>query len=288
MIRRRDRPSEGPAPVRTARQRRRSTLFLAASLPVVYVLFCVAARVGYRVLLYPAPPGAPLSLPADDKVLSLQAEDRVPVVAIELPPPDDRARTVVIFHANGETMDARLPLAMALHAHGLGVVLAEYRGYGLARDAGRPDEAGLYGDASAVLDALQRQGIGRDRVALLGISLGTGVAVEMAVRGRAAALVLVSPYTSIPAVAAAVLPFLPARWLCPDKFDTLSKVPGLRIPALLIHGDADEVVPFAMGRQVAAAIPDATMRVVAGGHHNDLFPTEPRQLLEAIVEAVRR
>jgi fermentation-respiration switch protein FrsA (DUF1100 family) len=291
LIRRKDRPSRAPAPVRTVGRRLRSTMLLAASLLGVYVLLCVAARIGYRVVLYPAPPdlpGAPLSLPADTNLLSLQTVDGVPVAAIELPPPDDRARTVVIFHGNGETMDARLPLGVALHAHGLGVVLAEYRGYGLARDAGRPDEAGLYGDASAVLDALQRQGIGRDRVALLGISLGTGVAVEMAARGRAAALVLISPYTSIPAVASAVLPFLPAKWTCPDKFDTLSKAPGLRIPALVIHGDADEVVPLTMGRQVAAAIPGATMRVVAGGHHNDLFLSEPRQLVEAIAEAVRR
>jgi uncharacterized protein len=287
-IQRRSRASPGLTRAPTAGRRRRSTMMLAASLLGVYVLFCVAARVGYRVLLYPAPPVPPPSPPADAKVLSLQAADGVPVIAIELPPPDARARTVVLFHGNGENMDERLPLAEALHAHGLGVVLAEYRGYGLARDAGRPDEAGLYRDASAVLDGLQREGIGRDRVALLGISLGTGVAVEMAARGRASALVLVSPYTSIPAVAARVLPFLPTQWLCPDKFDTLSKAPGLRVPTLVIHGDSDEVVPFAMGRDVAAAIPGATLRVVAGGHHNDLFLATATELVEAIVDAVRR
>lgn len=170
VIRRKGRSSPGPVSVPTGARRRRSTVMLAASLLGVYVFLCVAARLGYRVLLYPAPPGAPPSPPAEAKVLSLQAEDGVPVIAIEFPPRDDSARTVVIFHGNGETMDLRLPLAEALHAHGLGVVLAEYRGYGLARDAGRPDEAGLYRDASAVLDALQRRGIWPDRVALLGIS----------------------------------------------------------------------------------------------------------------------
>jgi len=76
--------------------------------------------------------------------------------------------------------------------------------------------------------------------------------------------------------------------LASRKFDTLSKAPGLRVPTLVIHGDSDEVVPFAMGREVAAAIPGATLRVVAGGHHNDLFLAAPTQLVEAIVDAVRR
>lgn len=288
VIRRRVRPLPGSVSVPTGGQRRHTIVMFLASLLGVYVLLCVGARLGYRILLYPAPPGAPPSTRDDANVLWLQTQDGVLVSAIELPPRDSLARTVVLFHGNGETMDARLPLAEALHARGLGVVLAEYRGYGLARDAGRPNEAGLYADASAVLDALQRKGIGRDRVALLGVSLGTGVAVEMAARGRASALVLISPYTSIPAMAAGVLPFLPANWLCPDRFDTLSKAPGLRVPALVIHGDSDEVVPLAMGREVAAAIPGAELRVVAGGHHNDLFDVAPRELVEAIVEAVRR
>lgn len=136
-----------------------------------------------------------------------------------------------------------------------------------------------------ILDELARQGIGPQQVALVGISLGTGVAAEMAVRGRAASLILVSPYTSITAMAARVVPFLPTRWVCPDRFDTLSKAPRLRVPTLVIHGDSDEVVPFAMGQQVAAAIPGATLRVVRGAHHNDLFLREGAELEQAIVEA---
>jgi pimeloyl-ACP methyl ester carboxylesterase len=122
----------------------------------------------------------------------------------------------------------------------------------------------------------------------MGISLGTGVAAEMAARGRAATLILVSPYTSISAMAAAVIPFLPTGLLCPDRFDTLSKAPGLRVPTLVIHGEADEVVPFAMGKQVAAAIPRALLRAVHGGHHNDLFVNDGEELEGAIVEQAQR
>ena len=108
------------------------------------------------------------------------------------------------------------------------------------------------------------------------------------VTGVPASLVLVSPYTSIPAMAERVLPFLPGSWLCPDKFDTLSKAPGLRIPTLVIHGDADEVVPFKMGQKVAASIPGAMLRVVQGGHHNDLFPSPGAELERAVAAHAKR
>ena len=101
-------------------------------------------------------------------------------------------------------------------------------------------------------------------------------------------MILVSPYTSISAMAAGVIPFLPTGLLCPDQFDTLSKALRIRVPTLVIHGDADEVVPFAMGQQVATSIPGAALRVVGGGHHNDLFANHRAELVDAIAEQVKR
>jgi alpha-beta hydrolase superfamily lysophospholipase len=286
LSRPRDLASAPPVMI-TSRVRRRWLRSLATLL-LGYVALCVAARLGYRVLLYPAPHDAPFVPPDGAKLLSIHAEDGALVIAAQFPPIQDHARTVVIFHGNGETIGGRVQLAEDLRSRGLGVVLAEFRGYGLASKSGPPDEAGLYRDAAAILDELERQGIGPERVALMGISLGTGVAAEMAARGRGAALILVSPYTSITAMAAGAVPFLPGGWLCPDRFDTLSKAPRLHLPALVIHGDSDEVVPFAMGQQVAASIPGATLRVVHGGHHNDLFLNAQAELDAAITDAASR
>ncbi len=280
-------PREVSPEVVTFRPRGRWLRALAIVL-LGYVALCVVARLGYRVLLYPAPPDPAFVPPEGAKLLSMQADDGARVVAVQFPPPDDHAHTVVIFHGNGETMGGRVQLAEDLRSRGLGVVLAEFRGYGLASGSGLADEAGLYRDAAATLDELERQGIGPQRVALMGISLGTGVAAEMAARGRAASLILVSPYTSITAMAAGVAPFLPTAWLCPDKFDTLSKAPRLRVPTLVIHGDSDEVVPFAMGQQVAASIPGATLRIVPGGHHNDLFSNAGAELEDMIADEAKR
>jgi len=84
----------------------------------------------------------------------------------------------------------------------------------------------------------------RPSVVLWGISLGSGVAAEMARRGRGAALVLMAPYTSIPGIIVVAVPFAPGALLSPYCFDTLSKAAQIRVPTQIIHGDADEIVPF--------------------------------------------
>jgi uncharacterized protein len=103
------------------------------------------------------------------------------------------------------------------------------------------------------------------------MSLGTGVAAEMARRGRGQVLVLVAPYTSIVDVALHYVPILPAGLLMADRFDTLDKASSIHARTLVLHGTRDEVVPFGMGRRVAGAIAGATFVPIEGGHHNDLF-----------------
>jgi fermentation-respiration switch protein FrsA (DUF1100 family) len=221
----------------------------------------------------------PASTPLDVLTHELRARDGVVVHTLELEGPSG-APVVVHFHNNSDSAAAAIPIARQLASRGLGVVLVEYRGYGASR--GEPTEEGLYLDAEATLDWLAERGVPASRVVLWGTSLGTGVAAEMAHRGRGAALVLVTPYTSIPDLVTAAAPFVPARALVPDRFDTLAKAPEIRVPALVIHGDADEVVPFAMGERVAGAIEGARMLRVPGGHHGDLFAREDERLTDAI------
>lgn len=221
------------------------------------------------------------SAPARDFVSHrLIASDGVVVHAIELPAPAG-ARTVVHFHNNRETVEATAGFARALRARGLGVLLVEYRGYGASRGA-EPSEEGLYRDAEAALDMLAARGVGPNRIVLSGTSLGTGVAAEMAFRARGTRLVLVTPYTSIPDLVTEAAPGVPAAALLSDRFDTLSKAHGIHVPTLVIHGDADEIVPFAMGQRVAAAIAGAAFLRVPKGRHGDLFVRDGPRLFDAI------
>jgi fermentation-respiration switch protein FrsA (DUF1100 family) len=212
----------------------------------------------------------------------LIARDGVSVHAIELPARTG-ARTVVYFHNNRSTAESSADVARALGARGLGALLVEYRGYGSSHE-GSPSEEGLYLDAAAALDMLQARGVGPDRVVLWGTSLGTGVAAEMARRGRGARLVLVTPYTSIPDLVTHAVSMVPANVLLSDRFDTLAKAGDIRIPTLVIHGDADEIVPFAMGLRVAGAIEGSSILRVPNGRHGDLFVRDGARLYDAIAD----
>jgi hypothetical protein len=94
------------------------------------------------------------------------------------------------------------------------------------------------------------------------------------VADRCGRIVLIAPYTSIPAVAGIEYPWLPTNWLVRDHLDTLSRAPGIRVPALVIHGTSDRVIPVSMGRAVAAAIPGAELTIREGRGHDDVLDDE--------------
>lgn len=255
-------------------------LILMALLGLGCAAFVVVARGVSRRFLFPTRYVISSAKPADFATHTLTARDGVLVHAIELPAAAG-ARTVVHFHNNRETAEARIDLARAIHARGMGVLLVEYRGYGASGGA-EPSERGLYLDAEAALDMLAARGIGPQNVVLWGTSLGTGVAAEMARRGRGARLVLVTPYTSIPDLVTDLVPLAPASMLLADHFDTLSKSADIHVPTIVVHGDADEIVPFWMGQRLAQTIRGARLVRIAGGHHGDLFARGGDRLLSEI------
>lgn len=217
---------------------------------------------------------------------TLVARDGTAVHAFELKGPKD-APVLVHFHNNGETAAHSAELGKALATEGLSLLLVEYRGYGDSKP-GEPSEEGLYLDAEASLDWLESQGVGPDKIILWGTSLGTGVAAEMARRKRGSALVLVTPYTSIPAIAGDFISNPIAELLVQDHFNTLEKAQDILVPTLIIHGDSDEVVPFWMGERLSGAIPGAALLRVNGGKHGDLFLRERKRLIRAMVELAQK
>jgi uncharacterized protein len=165
--------------------------------------------------------------------------------------PSDGAAVIVLFHGNGGTVADLEPWAAAFRTRGYGVMLADYRGY--SGNPGAPSEAGVYADARAVLAWLAAQGIDGRRIVLLGWSLGSGVAVQMAIEHHPAVLVLLAPYTALVDVAAEQYPLFPVRSLMIDRFDSMSKIAQVDAPLMVVHGEADAVIPTGMGRTLFAA-----------------------------------
>jgi pimeloyl-ACP methyl ester carboxylesterase len=178
---------------------------------------------------------------------------------------------VAVFHGNAEQLADQVPFAEEFADAGLGAYVIEYPGYGLSSDSSTT-EANVYADAQAALRHLSTNlHVSRAELVLFGRSLGTGVAAEMARRGFGCRLILVSPYSSMVAMAARTTPFLPTAWLVQDRYDTLAKVGTIRQPTLVVHGAKDSLIPPEMGSAVAAQLPSGKLYLVPQAGHNDVL-----------------
>ncbi len=201
--------------------------------------------------------------------IQLHTPDGLRVYAWYAAPPAGRP-TVAIFHGNGGSLRSQRYRLKCFKNANMGVLVLGYRGY--AGSDGTPSEEGLYTDARTALDWLNVQNIADDRIVIYGESLGTGIATKMATEREFAAVILESPYTSTVDVAATRFPFVPVSWLMKDRFDSLARIAQVQEPLLVMHGEADEVIPQAFGRRLfdAANEPKEGFWPKRAGH-NSIF-----------------
>ena len=176
--------------------------------------------------------------------------------------------TTLFLHGNAGNVTHRIDHALAIVQAGSSVLVLDYRGYG--KSSGVPSERGLYLDADAAYSWLTASGFAAGRVLLHGESLGTAVATELATKRSCAALILESPFTSLAEMANTSVPLIGGAFI--RGFDTRTRIKKLRVPILVIHGDADEIVPMSQGKMVlAAANEPKAFWPVHGAGHNDLL-----------------
>jgi uncharacterized protein len=172
---------------------------------------------------------------------------------------------ILYFHGAAGALVKRVPRLRLFVGSGYGLLVVSYRGY--SGSTGRPTEAGLLRDAEcAYREACSRYGA--ERLVILGVSLGTGVAVALASKREARALVLLAPFLSAMEIAARRFPFIPVRRLMRDPFRSDLAIPGLRMPLLVVHGEKDPVIPIASGRRLyeLAKGPKRFLAVPGAGH----------------------
>jgi pimeloyl-ACP methyl ester carboxylesterase len=240
-----------------------------------YLAFLGLLFVAQRAMLFPAPRNP---MPLGRSVQHLEVADAFGKMPAVFRPPADGKPVIAFFHGNGGQLADAEWLAAQLSPRGLGVFSVEYPGY--AGAPGAPSEEAIFRVADEGIRQLETQ-IPHDRWVMMGQSLGTGVAVEMAARGHGKKLVLVSPFTSIPDVAVRQFPIAPG-FLVRDPFDSASKAAGISIPVLEFHGTADEVVPYDLGKRLSSLFPHCTLITLQGAHHNDVI--DRADVLKQIVD----
>jgi fermentation-respiration switch protein FrsA (DUF1100 family) len=233
--------------------------------------------------------GKPLrTVPSDSanlkyQALYLQSEDGVKLSGWVVLSKKDTLTSPWLLFCHGNASDisyvdyiARYKLFTTL---GLNVLTFDYRGFG--ESEGTPSEAGLYKDAMAIYNYLTiTRHIPPDKIIIYGHSLGTGVAIELATRVPAAALVVEAGYQSIPEVAHQLYSFLPMRLLkllVKNKFLSIDKVDRIPIPKLFIHSSEDEIFNISEGWTLyEKALPPKSFLEIKGSH--DPAPMESREI----------
>lgn len=247
---------------------------LIEELIACYLLLVVFVYFYQRNLQYfpdRANPGPPKDAGVPEmSVVYYETADRLKLHAWFAPPRKKDGRIVVMFHGNAGNIAGRGVKARYFLDRGYGVLLAEYRGFGGNR--GRPSEQGFYADARAALKWLEAQGYGAGSFVIYGESIGTGVAVQIALEVQPRYLILECPFSSAIEIAKQRYPILPVDAMLHDRYDSIGKIARVHSSLLIVHGDEDPVIPIESGKKLFdAANHPKEFCSIAGGGHSDLY-----------------
>jgi fermentation-respiration switch protein FrsA (DUF1100 family) len=204
-----------------------------------------------------------------------------------VPVPSDMV--ILWFHGNAGNLSHRFDMICGLMELPVQVFIIDYRGYG--KSEGSPSERGLYLDARAAWDYLTAgREIPAARIVVLGKSLGSAPAVDLASNVEPAGLIVQSGFTSAADMAATIFPFLPSA-LLRTKMDSINKIANVACPKLFVHSPVDEVVPYKLGRRLFDAAPEPKQFYeVARAPHNETYIVGGKayyQTLRAFIDSCR-
>lgn len=241
------------------------------ALVVFYVAVVLAAWLGQRRLMYlpdakRVPPAQAGLAQAREREIATPDGERLVAWQIDAKPGQP---TILYFHGNAGNLTDRAARAARYAAAGFGIFILSYRGY--SGSTGRPSESANVADARLAYDLLVGEGVSPSMIVVYGESLGSGVAVQLAAARKVAAVILDAPYTSMIEMALLRYPFLPARQLLLDRYESKSHIKEIAAPVLVLHGERDTVIPVTMGHALHAAANEPKHIVIfPHGRHTDL------------------
>ena len=157
-------------------------------------------------------------------------------------------KTILFLHGNAGSLENRIHKINHFKNIDINFLLLSWRGF--SGNKGSPNEKGLYEDARSAVRWLNSKGITEENIIIYGESLGTAVAIEIAKNRKFAGVILESPFTSMVEAGKNKYPYLPVKLLLKDKYESNNKIKNVNSPILIMHGKADKLVPFFMGKKL--------------------------------------
>lgn len=205
------------------------------------------------------------------EIKTIVTEDKLKLKGWMLHSGVEGAPIIIFFHGNSGHIGHRIYKAKYMLEAGYDVFMAGYRGYG--GNPGSPSEADLTKDAHAWMAWIsQRASLDQKPLIIYGESLGSGIAVKMAQKYPARALILDAPYSSLVDVAQDRYPILPVKYLMKDPFYSDQIVANISTPVLIAHGTKDTVIPIELGQKLFKTANEPKRFIeIKGGRHDDLY-----------------
>ena len=209
-----------------------------------------------------------------------------------IPADKPNAPVMLYFHHNAINIGANVSQALQFQKLGYSIFLFDYGGFGQS-EGDFPTEPQLYEDAQAAWNYLtQARKIPSNRIVIYGHSVGSAIAIDLAVKQpEAAALIVQSSFTSMRDMTKrfGVYWFLPIELLLQQRFESLEKMKSIKMPVLVITGTEDIQIPVEMGKRLYAAAPEfKQLMIIPGGGHDNHMPEQYKQRVKQFIEQVLR
>jgi len=157
-------------------------------------------------------------------------------------------KTLLFFHGNAGSLENRIHKLNKFGEMKINFLIIAWRGF--SGNKGKPSEKGLYEDGQSAIQWLLEKGLNEKDIIIYGESLGTGIATHLSQNKDFAGVILETPFTSMVDAAKTFYPYIPVNLLLKDKFKNEDKVKNINSPILIMHGEVDQIVPFAMGKRI--------------------------------------
>ena len=229
---------------------RKNLLLLIQIIILIYILILAFLYFYQRNLMYHPDEnnyfGDQLSV--DIKEVKVITDDNIDLLGWYHEKDIKKNKTILFFHGNAGSLENRIHKLNHFRDMNVNFLIIAWRGF--SGNKGKPSEKGLYEDGKSAINWLVNKGVKHENIILYGESLGTGVATHLAQNKKFAGIILETPFTSMIDAAKNFYPYIPVGLLLKDKFDNKSKIINVNSPILIMHGEADQIVPFFMGKKM--------------------------------------